>query len=157
MTEPTNEKKPFMPPRWVIRLAWRIHSGLYRLTGGRKGLRPPTPDQYGLMRLTATGRHSGRERPVMLAYVEDGPNLVTLAMNGWDPAEPAWWINLQATPGAHVELVDGKRRVVGRAATAEERQRLWQQWTEVNEKLDAFATRRPNGTAVVVLEPAKAA
>ena len=33
----------------------------------------------------------------MLGYVEDGPNLVTLAMNGWDPAEPAWWLNLQAT------------------------------------------------------------
>ena len=108
------------------------------------------------MHLTAIGRRSGRERPVMLAYVEDGPNLVTLAMNGWDPAEPAWWLNLQATPEAHVALVDGERDVVARAATDEERQRLWQRWAEVNKKLDAFAQRRPNGTAVVVLEPAKA-
>ena len=107
------------------------------------------------MHLTAIGRRSGRERPVMLAYVEDGPNLVTLAMNGWDPAEPAWWLNLQATPEAHVALVDGERDVVARVATDEERQRLWQRWAEVNKKLDAFAERRPNGTAVVVLEPAK--
>ena len=145
-----------MPPRWFVRLAWRIHSDLYRLTRRRKGLRPPRPDQYGLMHLTAIGRRSGRERPVMLAYVEDGPNLVTLAMNGWDPAEPAWWLNLQATPEAHVALVDGERDVVARVATDEERQRLWQRWAEVNKKLDAFAQRRPNGTAVVVLEPAKA-
>ncbi|MCY3663358.1 MAG: nitroreductase/quinone reductase family protein [bacterium] len=144
-----------MPPRWFVRLAWRIHSGLYRLTRRRKGLRPPRPNQYGLMHLTAIGRRSGRERPVMLAYVEDGPNLVTLAMNGWDPAEPAWWLNLQATPEAHVALVDGERDVVARVATDEERRRLWQRWAEVNKKLDAFAERRPNGTAVVVLEPAK--
>ena len=154
VTEPTSEKQPWMPPRWFIRLAWRIHSGLYRLTSGRKGLRPPRPDQYGLMHLTAIGRRSGRKRPVMLAYVEDGPNLVTLAMNGWDPAEPAWWLDLQATPEAHVELVDGERDVVARLATDEERERLWRRWAEVNKKLDAFAVRRPTGTAVVVLEPA---
>ena len=47
--------------------------------------------------------------------------------------------------------------MLARVATDEERQRLWQRWTEVNEKLDAFAVRRPNGTAVVVLEPAQAA
>ena len=155
LTEPSSpEKQPWMPPRWFIRLAWRIHSGLYRVTSGRKGLRPPRPDQYGLMHLTAIGRRSGRERPVMLAYVHDGPNLVTLAMNGWDPAEPSWWLNLQATPEAHVELVDGERDVIARRATDEERVHLWRRWAEVNKKLDAFAVRRPTGTAVVVLEPA---
>lgn len=30
-----------VPPRWFIRLAWSIHRGLYRLTGGRFGLRRP--------------------------------------------------------------------------------------------------------------------
>jgi deazaflavin-dependent oxidoreductase (nitroreductase family) len=156
VTKATDEKPHFMPPRWFVRLAWRIHSGLYRVTSGKKGLRTPRPDQYGLMHLTAIGRKSGRERPVMLAYVDDGPNLVTLAMNGWDPVEPAWGLNLQATPEAHVELIDGERDVVARVATDEERQRLWQEWVKVNNKLDAFARRRPNGTAVVILEPANA-
>lgn len=41
----------------------------------------------------------GRPRPagaraVILGYLEDGPDLVTLAMNGWGEAEPAWWLNL---------------------------------------------------------------
>ncbi len=156
MTEPKSEKPHWMPPRWFVRLAWSIHRGLYRLTSGRRGLRRPRPDQYGLMHLTAVGRRSGQKRAVMLAYVEDGPNLVTMAMNGWDPAEPAWWLNLQANPEGHVELVDGQRDVIARIATDEERQRLWQEWTAVNEKLDEFAVRRTNGTAVVILEPAQA-
>src|SRR5262245_1180849 len=42
------------------------------------------------------------ERSVILGYVEDGPNLVTMAMNGWADGEPAWWLNLQAHPDATV-------------------------------------------------------
>jgi len=48
------------------------------------------------MRLTTTGRRTGQEGSVILGYVEDGPNLVTMAMNGWADGEPAWWLNLQA-------------------------------------------------------------
>ena len=49
--------------------------------------------------------------------MEDGPNLVTLAMNGWSSPEPAWWLNLQADPDASVELKAGSRLVRARAAT----------------------------------------
>jgi hypothetical protein len=52
----------------------------------------------GAMRLTTIERRTGRAHPVIVGYLEDGPNLVTMAMNGWDDAEPAWWLNLQAHP-----------------------------------------------------------
>jgi len=75
-------------------------------------------------------------------------------MNGWGAAEPAWWLNLQAEPQAVVELADGIRReVVGRAAVGAERDRLWQRWGELDKNLDSYASRRPQETAVVVLEP----
>ena len=75
----------------------------------------------------------------MLGYFEDGPNLVTMAMNGWGDAEPAWWLNLQAHPETVVELKEGKRAVSGRAATPEERPRLWARWGEFDgpENLEA--------------------
>jgi deazaflavin-dependent oxidoreductase (nitroreductase family) len=90
---------------------------------------------------------------VLIGYFEDGPNLVTMAMNGWGDAEPAWWLNLQAHPDASVETVDGSRQVTCRAAHGEERERLWARWREINRKLDGYATRRSMETAVVVLEP----
>ncbi len=65
---------------------------------------------WGTLRLTTTGRRTGQPRHVILGYLEDGPNLVTLAMNGWDPAEPAWWLNLQANPEATMETADGHVR-----------------------------------------------
>ena len=90
----------------------------------------------------------------MIGYVEDGPNLVTMAMNGWGEGEPAWWLNLQAHPDARVDLPGGPPRLVtGRAAQGEERERLWSRWREIDKDLDAYAARRPRETAVVILEP----
>jgi hypothetical protein len=92
----------------------------------------------------------------MLGYFEDGQNLVTMAMNGWADAEPAWWLNLQAQPEAVVDLADGRRTVRGRAASGDERSRLWDRWREIDSKLDAYAARRSGETAVVILEPSPA-
>ena len=147
-------KKPArMPPRWFVRLAWSTHRGLYRVTGGRVGLRRAKVNRYGMMRLTTTGRRTGQERSVILGYFEDGPNLVTMAMNGWADGEPAWWLNVQAHPETSVDLVDGRRSVRGRSAEGEERSRLWARWREIDANLDAFAALRSAETAVVILEP----
>ena len=106
-----------------------------------------------MLRLTTLGRRTGRERRVILAYFEDGPALVCLAMNGWGEPEPAWWLNLRAHPDATVELPGERRLVRAHAATGEERSRLWDRWREFDPKLDAYAARRPARTAVVVLAP----
>jgi len=90
---------------------------------------------------------------VIVAYLQDGPNLTTMAMNGWADGEPAWWLNLQAHPDASVDLVDGPRQVRARAAKGDERSRLWARWCEVNAKLDTYAALRSSETAVVILEP----
>lgn len=154
-TEPKRTAAGRLPPRFVIGAAWRIHRGLYRLLGRRRALRPATAKAWGMMRLTTIGRKSGQQRAAILGYFEDGPNLVTMAMNGWGPAEPAWWLNLQAQPEATVELPDRTLAVHGRAATPEERPRLWELWGRYDGEanLEAWAARRPRETAVVILEP----
>jgi deazaflavin-dependent oxidoreductase (nitroreductase family) len=134
--------------------AWHVHRALYRLTRGRRGLWLPRGSRWGALRLTVVGRRSGEPRSVILGYLEDGPDLVTLAMNGWAAPEPAWWLNLQAHPRARVELRDGARDVVAHRATGQERARLWERWRAVDPKLDGYAARRPTETAVVVLSPA---
>jgi deazaflavin-dependent oxidoreductase (nitroreductase family) len=110
-----------------------------------------------MLRLTTLGRRSGQPRVAIVGYFEDGPNLVTLAMNGWAEAEPAWWLNLQAKPDTVVELKDGQRAVRGRAAEGAERDRLWARWREFSDQYDVWAAMRSGKTAVVVLEPRTAA
>lgn len=151
MTDP--KAPPRLPPRWVFRCGWSIHRGMYRLSRGHLGLRRPKPNGWGSLRLTTVGRRTGADRSVMVGYVEDGANLVALAMNGWAEGEPAWWLNLQAHPDARVDLADGPRLVSARAARGEERERLWSRWREIGNNLDAYARRRSMETAIVVLVP----
>ena len=146
-------RKPLLPPRWFVRFFWSMHRRLYGVTRGRLGLWRPGAKRWGALRLTTVGRRTGQERSVIIAYLEDGPNLVVLAMNGWAAGEPAWWLNLQAQPDARVELAGGQRRVRARAAAGDERARLWARWREQGAELDEYATLRPTETAVVILEP----
>jgi deazaflavin-dependent oxidoreductase (nitroreductase family) len=153
MSDERESKPPRLPPRWFIRLAWWVHRGVYRVTGGRVGLWRPKSRGWGALRLTTTGRRTGRQHSVIVGYFEDGPNLVTLAMNGWGDGEPAWWLNLRAHPHATVDLARGPRLVTARAAAGDERPRLWALWREIDANLDAYAALRSSETAVVILEP----
>lgn len=151
---PREARPPWVPPRWFVRVAWRVHRGLYRLSRGRFLWTTEDKRGWGALRLTTVGRRSGQERSVILGYVEDGPNLVTLAMNGWQEGHPAWRLNLRAQPDAVVRLAhESPRAVRARAAEGEERDRLWRRWTAVNAGLDAYAAGRSTPTPVVVLEP----
>src|ERR671911_609825 len=98
--------KAWLPPRWFIKTFWHLHRGIVRASRGGRGLWAPRPGKWGALRLTTTGRRSGQPRSVILGYYTDGPNLVTMAMNGWGAPEPAWWLNLQASPETTVELHD---------------------------------------------------
>jgi deazaflavin-dependent oxidoreductase (nitroreductase family) len=150
-TEP--QRPAPLQPRWFIRSFWVAQRAVYSVTRGRLGLRTATADRWGMLRLRTVGRHTGEERVAILGYFEDGQDLVTMAMNGWADAEPAWWLNLQAQPDVTVDLPGGSRAVRGRAANQDERPRLWASWAAFNqdEDLDAFAARRSRETAVVIL------
>ncbi len=113
MSEPS-KKSPSLPPRWFIRTFWVVQRAVYSVTRGRFGLRTARADRWGMLRLHTIGRRTGEERIAILGYFEDGPDLVTLAMNGWADAEPAWWLNLQAHPDAAVDLPGGSRAVRAR-------------------------------------------
>jgi deazaflavin-dependent oxidoreductase (nitroreductase family) len=147
-------RPPKVPPRWFVHVAWRVHRALYRVSGGRFLWTTSSKRGWGALRLTTVGRRSGQERNVIIGYVEDGPNLVVLAMNGWQEGHPSWWLNLEAHPDGVVRLAGQHARPVRALPVAgEERDRLWQRWVAVEPQLDGYAGRRSTETPVIVLEP----
>jgi F420H(2)-dependent quinone reductase len=153
--ETTAAKAPVVVPRWLVRTIWTLHRAAYAVTGGRFGLRTPTESRWGMLRLRTVGRRSGKERFAILGYIEDGQNIGTPAMNGWAEPEPAWWLNLQANPTATIELPGGRRDVIARAATGEERDRLWGRLVGLGSSAytEASAALRSRETAIVIFEP----
>ena len=147
-------RSPKHPPKWFVHTAWRVHRVLYRLSGGRFLWTTSNKRGWGALRLTTIGRRSGQERSVIIGYIEDGPNLVTLAMNGFDEGDPSWWLNLKADPNAVVRLAGQQPRPVrARSSAGQERDRLWQRWVSVDPNIEVHAGRRSTETPVIVLEP----
>src|ERR687898_1784805 len=105
-------RPPKVPPRWFVHVAWRVHRVLYRVSGGRFVWTTSNKRGWGALRLTTVGRKSGQERNVIIGSLEDGPNLVALAMNGWQEGHPSWWLNLEAHPDAVVRLAGQHARPV---------------------------------------------
>ena len=143
-------------PHWLIRTIWFVHRRAFAITGGRFGLRTPAASRWGMLRLTTVGRRTGRTRVAILGFIEDGPNIVVPAMNGWMDPEPAWWLNLQAHPEASVTLPRGETRdVMARAAEGRERDRLWRALVDLGTAAytDANAATRSRETAIVIFEP----
>jgi F420H(2)-dependent quinone reductase len=140
---------------------WRLLTPLvrmnvigYRLSGGRFGHR--APGLPPMLVLDHVGAKSGTQRATVLAYLEDGDNLVIVASKGGWPQHPAWFHNLKANPD--IELWAGGRGGAYRAreAEGEERARIWKLATELypgyddyQRKADAAGRRIP----VVVCEP----
>jgi deazaflavin-dependent oxidoreductase (nitroreductase family) len=134
-------------PFW--RITGRIHTALYRATGGRVG---HAAGHITNLLLTTTGRKSGQARTVPLAYMVDAGRYVVVASNGGSDRPPAWWGNLREQPEAMVQIGSDSILVRGREATAVEHAVLWPRLKAGNPffaQYEQITTRR---IPVVVLE-----
>jgi deazaflavin-dependent oxidoreductase (nitroreductase family) len=87
-------------------------------------------------------------------YLEDGPALAVVASNLGSDRPPAWWLNLQARPEAHVRLGPEVRRVRAREATADERAALWPRFVELYSDYAVYERSTDRPIPIVLLEAA---
>jgi deazaflavin-dependent oxidoreductase (nitroreductase family) len=135
--------------------AWKYfgdaHTWLYEKSGGRLGGRMAGRD---MLLLTTTGRRSGEQRTLPLAYFADGDDPVVVASNGGMPTHPAWFLNLRARPRVRVragqEVFDADAHV----ADAGERARLWPGLVAYNPPWGKYAESAEREIPVVILRRA---
>lgn len=132
------------------RAATKMHSFVYRATGGRVGGRIVGGP---VLLLTTTGRKSGKKRTVPLLYLDDGENLVLVASNGGAPVHPTWWLNLRANPEATVEVGREKLRVRAEEASPREKGRLWPKLVEMYGGYETYRRRTDREIPVVLMKP----
>ncbi len=142
------------PYSWPImaaqRAATRLHSFVYRATGGKVGGQLVGSP---VLLLVTTGRKTGERRTSPLLYLEDGENLVLVASNGGAPVHPAWYLNLRAKPEAAVEILGREVRVRAEEASPEEKERLWPRLVAMYSDYETYRRRTDRDIPVVVLHP----
>jgi deazaflavin-dependent oxidoreductase (nitroreductase family) len=135
---------------WQLRLAWRLHRWLYRLSGGRIGT---TINGMPVLMLTTRGRRSGEERTIALQYLAAGPSCVVIASFVGEDRQPAWLLNLRADPAATIRRGRRVERVRAREAAGEERERLWQRIVAIDPAFAEYQRRTSRQIPAVILEP----
>jgi deazaflavin-dependent oxidoreductase (nitroreductase family) len=133
-----------------VRFLNSVVMALYRASGGRIANHM---QKAPIMLLTTVGSKSGKSRTNPVLYIDDGPNLVTVASAGGAEKNPSWFVNLMRHPDATVTIGREKRRVRGRKASPEERKRLWPMMTAVYSTYGDYAKKTDREIPVVILEP----
>lgn len=100
----------------------RVHTCIYRLTGGLLGNRLVGND---MLLLTTRGHFSGRTHTVPLLYLRDGERLVVIASYGGRPRNPTWYQNLVEEPRVEVQIDGDSMQKFARTADADERATWW--------------------------------
>lgn len=130
---------------------WKLHTFLYRISGGRLGARVGA---LPVLLLTVRGRKSGEPKTVALSYVEDAGRYVVYASHAGEDREPPWWLNLRAAGEGEVQLGSRHLRVRAREAAGAERERLWSAVVAKDAAYETYRQRTRRRIAVVVLMPA---
>ncbi|WP_052847629.1 nitroreductase family deazaflavin-dependent oxidoreductase [Streptomyces avicenniae] len=133
------------PTGWVA-----AHIRRYERSGGKEG---HTWHGLDTLLLTTRGRKSGLLRRTALIYGRVGVNLIVVGSNGGEPVHPLWYLNLAATPEAHVQVGEEHVDVRARTATAEEKPELWRRMTEIFPQYKSYQKKTTREIPVVILEP----
>ncbi|MGY1743258.1 MULTISPECIES: nitroreductase family deazaflavin-dependent oxidoreductase [unclassified Blastococcus] len=127
------------------------HVQRYRETDGEVGY---IWNGVPILLLTTTGRKSGERRTTPLIFARDGEDYLVVASQGGAPTHPNWYLNLLADPRAEIQVRAEHIPVTGRAATEEERPRLWDVVRGPWPNYDVYQERTDRVIPVVVLTPA---
>jgi deazaflavin-dependent oxidoreductase (nitroreductase family) len=148
MTDDANNEADYTPPD--LTLVGESHVKAYRETGGETGY---LWNGVTTLLLTVTGRKSGVPRTSALIFGRDGDDHLVIASMGGAPTHPQWYENLLANPEAEIQVKTEVIPVVARAATADEKPRLWSIMCEAWPNYDTYQERTDRDIPVVVLSP----
>jgi deazaflavin-dependent oxidoreductase (nitroreductase family) len=124
------------------------HVRVYRETGGERGYewRGTT-----ILLLSTIGRRSGQERTTPLIHRTDGERWIIVASKGGAPEHPGWFENLQADPGATIQVRAETIPVTASVAEGVEHERLWDLMCEVWPAYADYQRKTERAIPVVIL------
>ena len=144
--------------KWVLRitrLIGRIHTCIYKFSGGRIGAKFMKTVPVAL--LTTRGRKSGKLRTVPLGYIRDGNSVVVVGSKVGCSTHAMWFLNSQADPRCRIQVGGEVDERVARVASEQEVVRLWPSLLQIYPGFDTYKARAGDANRsipVIFLDPA---
>lgn len=139
---------------YLGRRSTRIHVALYRRSGGKLGGHLPGWPEARIVLVDHMGARSGAKRTSPLMYHEDGDTVAVVASKAGQATNPAWFLNLRASPDTTMQIGSVVREVRARVASDEERDRLWPKFVAFYPGYDFFQSNAEGRKIpIVILDP----
>jgi deazaflavin-dependent oxidoreductase (nitroreductase family) len=134
----------------MLRVMWKLHRFVLRVSGGRVGSRMGS---MKVLLLETTGHKTGHSRTVGLSHLGlDGRYFVMASYAGED-RDPAWAKNLRAHPSATVTIGGRSTPVVARALEGAEREAMFGRFVEADAAYREYRARTTREIPVFELRP----
>ena len=125
---------------------------MYHLTGER-AYRGSTDSPAGFLKLTTTGRKSGKQRSVHLIYIRDGSAYVVTASNGGKQRPPGWFFNVRSNPQVTMQVQGTQMNAVAEVAEPDKRRELWARLLEIAPMYAGYEKHTSREIPMVILRP----
>jgi F420H(2)-dependent quinone reductase len=122
------------------------------MTGGR-AYRGDPDSPAGFLKLTTTGRKSGKPRTVRLLYIRDGSAFVVTASNAGKPRHPGWYFNVRSNPQVTIDVYGARLRAVAEIAGPEKRAALWARLLEIAPFYAGYVKRAQREIPMALVRP----
>ncbi len=129
-----------------------INTFFLRLSRGRIGSKLGTQT---ILLLHTTGRKSGQERVIPIAYFDYEGKYLIVASNWGKNQNADWYLNLKKQPRAALEVKGKRIEVQSREAIGEEYDRLWKFATEKHPPYLEYQKMTRRHIPIMVFEPIK--
>jgi len=134
----------------MLRVMWKLHRFILRVSGGRIGSRMGSME---VLLLETTGHKSGQPRTVGLSHLEMDGRYVVMASYAGEDRDPAWAKNLRAHPRAKVTIGGRSTPVVARALEGPEREAMLDRFVEADRAYGEYRERTTREIPVFELRP----
>lgn len=134
----------------LFKMFMRVQIAVFRLTNGKA---MSAMRGMPILILTTLGRKTGNRRTTPLMYLRDGESYVITASNNGKDRQPAWFLNLQASPQVQIEVPGTRLDVSASVATQKERERLWAQLVARAPFFDGYQKGTTRTIPMVLLRP----
>ena len=137
--------------RRKIRLQWKMHKLVWKLSGGRLGR---TVIGMPVLELVTVGHKTGQKRQILITYVDNAGSPAIIGTNAGRDRDPAWVKNLRANPEARARW-DGKwRDVTATELSGDDHQQAWNAAVKANEDYAEYSKTLTRPVPIMRLEGA---
>jgi deazaflavin-dependent oxidoreductase (nitroreductase family) len=134
----------------MLRVMWRFHRFVLRVSGGRVGSRMAS---MKVLLLETTGHKSGQPRTVGLSHLDVDGRYFVMASYAGEDRDPAWAKNLRAHPRATVTMGGRSTPVVAHVLEGAEREAMFDRFVEADAAYGEYRERTTREIPVFELRP----